>query len=235
MKKKQIAITLGIMCFILTLGIVVQLNTIEEATTAVGKTRIDSKLKDEVLKWKEKYEIKYEELQVVEKELEKERQVSLSTDETSVDKQKKLKELNAYLGLTDVVGEGVIITVQDNTSSILGTANDVVHDGDLRKLVSEIKNTNAEAISINGQRIVQSTAINCVGALVQVNNESIGSPFVIKVIGEKNTLYNNLLRPGSYLDYLDRAGLIVKVEKSDEITIEKYKGVLTDKYIKSME
>ena len=235
MKKKQIAITLGIMCFILTLSIMIQLNTIEDAVSTVGQSRTDSSLKDEVLRWKEKHDKAYEELQNVEKQLEKERKVSISNDETSVDKQEKLKELNAYLGLTDVVGEGIIITVQDNTSSILGSASDLVHDGDLRKIVAEIKNTNAEAISINGQRIVQSTTINCVGALIQVNNESIGSPFVIKVIGDKNTLYNNLLRPGSYLDELESAGLVVKVEKSDEVTIEKYKGVLTDKYLKSME
>jgi len=235
MNKKQIAITLGIMCFVLTAGIMIQLNTMEEAVSTVGKSMIESNLKDEVLKWKEKHDIAYEQLQEVEKQLEKERQVSITNDSASVEKQEKLKELNAYLGLTDVVGEGIIITVQDNTSSILGTASDLVHDGDLRKIVNEIKNTNAEAISINGQRIVQNTTINCVGALVQVNNESIGSPFIIKVIGDKNTLYNNLLRPGSYLDELESAGLVVNVERSDEITIEKYKGVLTDKYLKSVE
>lgn len=234
MKKNQIAITLGIMCCILTLGIMIQLNTIEDATSTVGQSRTDSNLKDEVLKWKEKHDRVYDELQEVEKQLEKERQVSISSDSSSVEKQEKLKELNAYLGLTDVVGEGVIITVKDNTSSILGTANDLVHDGDLRKIVNEIKNTNAEAISINGQRIVQNTAINCVGALVQVNNESIGSPFVIKAIGNKNTLYNNLLRPGSFLQQLAEAGIIVEVERSDEIVIEKYKGVLSDKYLEIM-
>lgn len=235
MKKKQIAITLGIMCFILTFGIMLQLNTIKEAVATVGQGVKENSLRDEVLKWKEKYDRIYDELQNSEKQLEKERQVSISNDSTSVEKQERLKELNTYLGLTDVVGEGVIITVQDNTSSILGTANDLVHDSDLRKLINEIKNTNAEAISINGQRIVSSTAINCVGSLIQVNNESIGSPFVIKVIGDKNTLHNNLLRPGSWLALLEDCGLIIDVEKSDEITIEKYKGVLTDKYIKSME
>lgn len=235
MKKKQIAITLGIMCFILCFGIMLQINTIKEAITAVGQNMTDSNLKDEVLKWKERYDRTYASLQDQQKELEKERQVSLSSDETSVEKQKKLKELNAYLGLTDVVGEGVIITVQDNNSSIIGSAKDLVHDEDLRSIINEAKNTNAEAISVNGQRIVPSTAINCVGALVQVNNESVGSPFVIKVIGNKNTLCNNLLRAGSYLKQMEEDGVIVSVEKKDEITIEKYKGVLTDKYIKNIE
>lgn len=235
MKKKYIAITLGVMCFILCFGIMLQLNTIKEAVSAVGQNMKESSLKDEVLKWKEKYDRTYATLQENQKELEKERQVSLSSDETSVEKQEKLKELNAYLGLTDVVGEGIIITVQDNNSSIIGSSKDLVHDADLRAIVNEAKNTNAEAISINGQRIVPSTAINCVGALVQVNNESVGSPFVIKVIGNKNTLYNNLLRSGSYLKEMERDGVIISVEKKDEIIIEKYKGVLTDKYIKSVE
>lgn len=235
MKKKQVAITLGVMCSILVFGIMLQLNTIKEAVSTVGQSMRENSLRDEVLKWKEKYDKKYDELQNADKELEKERQVSISTDSSSVEKQEKLKKLNTYLGLTDVIGEGVIITVQDNTSSILGTSNDIVHDADLRALINEIKNHNAEAISINGQRIVPSTAINCAGALTQVNNEAIGSPFVIKVIGDKNTLYNNLLRPGSYLKLLENDGIITNIERSDEITIERYKGVLTDKYIKNIE
>ncbi len=235
MKKKQIAITLGFMCFILTFGIMLQLNTMNEATSTVGQNTRENGLRDQVLKWKEKYDKAYQDLQNVEKELEKERQVSVSNDSESEGKKEELKKLNAYLGLTEIVGEGVIITVQDNNSSLMGTANDLIHDWDLKKLVNEIKNTNAEAISINGQRIVPSTTINCVGALIQVNNEAVGSPFVIKVIGDKNTLNNNLLRPGSWLDELKKDGLGVKVEKSDEITVEKYKGVLTDKYIKNVD
>ena len=234
MNKKQVAITLGVMCFILTFGIMLQLNTLKDAVSTVGQGVKENGLRDDVLKWKEKYDITYDGLQRAEKELEKERKLSTSTDESSLEKQKKLKKLNTYLGLTDVQGEGVIITLQDNTSSILGTAEDLVHDEDLRRLINEIKNHNPEAISINGQRIVQTTAINCAGALTQINNEPVGSPFVIKVIGDKNTLYNNLLRPGSWLKTLEEAGLVKKIEKSDSITIEKYKGVLTDKYIENV-
>lgn len=234
MDKKQVAITLGIMCFILTFGIMLQLNTIKEAVSTVGQTGKENGLRDDVLKWKEKYDIAYDGLQKAERELEKERKLSTSTDESSLEKQKELKKLNTYLGLTDVKGEGVIITLQDNTSSILGTAEDLVHDEDLRLLINEIKNHNPEAISINGQRVVQTTAINCAGALTQINNEPVGSPFIIKVIGDQNTLYNNLLRPGSVLDYLKDAGLIVKIDKSDTVHIERYKGVLTDKYIENV-
>ena len=235
MQKSKVAISLGIMCFILVFGIVLQINTIKEAVSTVGQSGRENNLKDGVLEWKEKYDKTYESLQNAEKQLEDERKISISTDSSSIEKQEELKELNTYLGLTDVVGEGVIITVKDNTNSVLGTAADIVHDADLRALVNEIKNHNAEAISINGQRIVQTTSITCAGALTQINNEPVGSPFTIKVIGDKNTLYNNLLRPGSYLNRLEDDGIYVDIERSDDITVEKYKGVLTDKYIKNVE
>lgn len=232
--KKKIAITLGIVCFILTFGVMIQLNTIKDAIQSVGQDAKDNALKDEVLKWKERYDKAYQDLESSEEQLNKERQESLSTDSTSVEKQKKLKELNTYLGLTDVTGSGIIITVQDNTASKFVTSKDLVHDADLRAIVSEIKNIGADAISINGQRIVPSTAINCAGAIVKINEESIGSPFVIKVIGDEYLQYN-LTRPGSYIDKLRDDGIVVNVIKSDNITIEKYNGVLTNKYIQNAE
>ena len=90
MNKKQIAITLGIMCLVLTCGIMIQLNTIKDAVQTVGQGRTEDKLRDEVLKAKENYERTYSELENLEKQLEKERQVSISNDSTSVEKQKKL-------------------------------------------------------------------------------------------------------------------------------------------------
>lgn len=234
MNKKQVAITLGIMCLLLVFCIMVQLNTIEDATNTVGQTGKDNSLKDEVLKWKEKYDRTYAELENAEGDLEKQRTASTGADETSVEKQKRLKELNAYLGLTDVKGSGIIITIQDNTSSKLATAYDLVHDEDIRRIINEIKNIGADAISVNGQRIVQSTVINCAGAVIQINGETVGSPFVIEVIGDDYLRYN-ITRPGSYLDYMEDYGLKIDVKKSDNITIEKYNGVLTNKYLKNAE
>ena len=60
MNKKQISITLGIMCFILTVAICIQLKTIENTTTTVSQSLKENGLRDEVLKWKEKYQIQPE-------------------------------------------------------------------------------------------------------------------------------------------------------------------------------
>lgn len=234
MNKKYIAITLGIMCLLLTAGIVIQLNTNNLADTTVGKTLKENELRDEVLRWKEKYDRKYEELERLEDELEQERQKSTSNDETSIQKQKELEKINTYLGLTDVQGEGIIITLKDNITSKFGTSDDIVHYSDLREIVNELKNAGAEAISINDQRIVPTTVINCVGTVVQINDKKVGVPFVIKAIGNQEGLYGALTRPGGYLENIEDY-VIVETKKSSNISITKYDGVLTDKYLENIE
>lgn len=234
MNKKQISITLGVMCLILVFCVMVQINTMEDVTNTVGKRGRDNGLRDQVLMWKERYDRTYEQLENAEKELEVQREVSTGEDENSVEKQERLKELNTYLGLTDVKGKGIIITVQDNTASKFVTSRDLVHDGDIRYIVNEIKNIGADAISVNGQRIVPSTVISCAGAVVQINGESKGAPFVIEAIGN-DALFYNIQRPGSFISRMKEDGIQVDVKQSDNLTIERFNGVLTDKYIKSVE
>lgn len=67
MNKKQISITLGIMCFILTVAICIQLKTIENTTTTVSQSLKENGLRDEVLKWKEKYDNAYADLHILRK------------------------------------------------------------------------------------------------------------------------------------------------------------------------
>lgn len=233
MNKRYIAITLGLMCLLLTAAIIIQINTNNLTDATVGKTLKENELRDEVLKWKEKYDRKYDELQRVEEELEQERQKSTSNDETSIKKQKELERINTYLGLTDVQGEGIIITLKDNITSKFGTSDDIVHYSDLREIVNELKNAGAEAISINDQRIVPTTVINCVGTVVQINDKKVGVPFVIKAIGNQASLYGAITRTGGYAYYLKSNSIGVDTKKSNNIQINKFSGALTQKSIKS--
>ena len=70
MKKGQVAITLGIMCMLLTVAIVIQINTIKDANTVVGVSRVESELKDQVLEERENYDKLYKKLEEKEKDLE---------------------------------------------------------------------------------------------------------------------------------------------------------------------
>ena len=203
--KMQIGIALGFMCIILTSCIMIQLNTINEAKKIVGTSYAQEELKDEVLKWKENYERKYEELENKEKELESERQNLSQGNSRTLELQKDLDELNKLLGLTEIKGSGIILTIRDSepiASKDLGidATSSIVHDEDLRQLVNELKNAGAEAISINGQRIVTNTAINCSGSIITINGVKLNSPFEIRAIGNEASLAG-ISRPGRIFIY----------------------------------
>ena len=94
MNKKQISITLGIMCFILTMSIIVQIKTMNNASATVGQTLTENGLRDEVLKWKEKYDSVYSQLGQAENRLEKVRNIATQDSSTSSAKQEELKNNN---------------------------------------------------------------------------------------------------------------------------------------------
>lgn len=239
MNKKQIGIILGIVCLLLTTAIIIQIKTVKHSGVETNATFAEDSLRDEVLKWKEKSDNASEELSKAEKELEKQRTKATQNDENSKSNEEEIKVANAVLGLTDVTGEGVEITLQDNQNVTTETAtNDisyyVVHDIDILSVVNELKNAGAEAISINGERIINTTSITCAGNVAQINGEKVGAPFIIRAIGKSETLYEALNRPGGYIELLNDSGIVSNIKKSNNITIQKYKGAINFKYMKDI-
>ena len=233
MKKKQIAITLGVMCLLLTIAICVQIRTMNSASSTVSQTLADNELRDQVLKMKERYDNASNDLANAQKELERVRQAATQDDETAEAKEQELKENNMILGNTDVSGEGVEIVLADavNISSSLSASDQIIHYGDIQDVVNELRNAGAEAIEVNGQRIVNTSAITCEGNIIKINGERIGSPFTIKAIGSKDLLYGALERAGSILDWIRDAGNTAITTKEDNITISRYSGVISHEYL----
>jgi uncharacterized protein YlxW (UPF0749 family) len=203
--KMQIGIAIGIMCAILISSIIVQLNTIEEAKKIVGTSYAEQGLKDEVLRWKENYEKAYKELENKEEELEKAREETTKENSRLTELREELDKANKLLGLTELTGEGIVVTLKDDettSSKELGMSitRALVHEEDIRQIVNELKNTGAEAISINGQRIVPTTAIVCSGAIITVNGVKINAPFEIRAIGDYYLLHGIERRRRIYRD-----------------------------------
>lgn len=240
MKKTKTAVIFGIVCCLLTIAICIQIKTIEAMTKEVGKTlsdNINNELIDEVLRWKEKYDKMYKQLTYEEENLEVVRSQAIADNEEDKLVQEELKNASKYLGLTEVKGPGIEIKLDDNRNANEEETIDIsgllVHEGDLLKIVNELFNAGADAISINGKRIISTTSIFCDGNIMRVNGETIGVPITIKAIGyPENLYYNALLRPYSYLQIMIDDGVIVEIKKSDNITIPKYEGVYTYEYIR---
>ena len=236
--KKVISIVLGLMCFALTLGICIQVKTVKESNSTVSHNYEENNLRAEVLRYKERYDNRIKEIENLDKELET--QIDQATEKNSSleEAQNQIQEGNKIIGTTDVTGPGVIITLSDSKldpTTVLNPSDLLLHDIDVLSIINELKNTGAEAISINDQRVVSTTSIQCGGAIININGERVGSPFTIKAIGLPENLAN-LDRPQGYLDILrDKYQIGAELKKSNNISIPKYSGVINFKYAKSVD
>ena len=234
---KKIAITLGIVCFILTIAIFIQVKTVESITNEEGISLNDNaELKNEVLKWRQAYRDAYNQLEDAEQRLEEARTQAATNNTVDTEVENQIKKNNELLGLTEVKGSGVIIRLDENREvkeeDIIDLNSYLVHEGDLIHIINELYNAGADAISINGKRIVNTTSILCDGNIIRINDEIVGVPIEIKAICYPQALYN-LKRKGGYLSLMASGGVIVEMEESDDITIPKYEGVYKYEYIQT--
>lgn len=103
-KQKSTSIVLGIMCFAMTLGICIQMRTVKESNSTISQNYELNNLRGEVLKYKEKYDNKYEELVKAEEILETERENATQNNSDLKAKEDEIKTGNKIIGLTEVTG-----------------------------------------------------------------------------------------------------------------------------------
>lgn len=147
-----------------------------------------------------------------------------------------LSVLKLEAGLTKVKGKGLRITLADNPKPPSGentnANNYIIHDYDLRTVVNSLWSGGAEAISINGQRLVSTSAIRCAGNTILVNSNRLASPYVISAIGDPQKL-EDALKSSKETDKLMNEvakafGLVANVEKAS-ILIPAYEGGIYSK------
>ena len=133
-------------------------------------------------------------------------------------------------GYTDVTGPGIRITLEDTDKTQI-TADD------LMSLINELKLAGAEAISINGQRIVSLTDISnidykyiFINTVRDLVRSKIESPYIIEAIGNQKYLESSISIKYGFLDDMEAAGKIANYVLDDNILIEKYSGTLEYKY-----
>ncbi len=145
-----------------------------------------------------------------------------------------LQETKLFAAMTPVEGPGVSVTVEDNLNSNQDsfTQDNIIHDIDVLRVVNELWNAGAEAISVNGNRVSVGTNFRCAGSVMYVGNVRIASPVVIQAIGDPKTLLGGMNLPGGVLSELRSAGCGAKVESINKMKLPAYSGPTTAKYAK---
>ena len=214
MNRKQYSAALTATCVILGVIIGVQANTVKQQRMTTENQRLSEAMialnqaqseRDALMKQNEALENTLKEYQ----------DGSYLTDE--------MEQLLKFAGLTTVTGKGVIVTVNDSSSHSGGDMNPyLVHAEDLLAVVNELHGAGAEAVSINGQRMVGNSAITCAGSIVMVNGVRVAAPFVIKAVGEPDVLDSALRFPGGVIDNLAPWGIEINVQKQQEVEVPAY-------------
>ncbi|MFL0195524.1 DUF881 domain-containing protein [Clostridium sp. WILCCON 0269] len=151
-------------------------------------------------------------------------------DETQVvaTMNEELNENNILLGKVALEGQGISIYLDDAAMEsgldVFEYQMGLVHNTDIIQVINDLKNAGAEAISINGHRIVDSSEVYCSGPFLRVNGVKIASPFLIDAIGNKDVLYDYMISNENYLKIMMTRRIIVNVQKSDNIKIPAYNG-----------
>lgn len=142
-------------------------------------------------------------------------------------------------GFTELEGPGIAIKMYDNPDSYMvgfDINDDIIHDIDILSILNDLKVAGAEAISINNQRVVSTSEIKCRGPVLMINGKSVGTPFIIKAIGDPKLLMASVSAPGTYGDILKNVYFIgFEPQIEDKIKIPPYTGRFSFNYAKPLE
>lgn len=222
---------LGLVCFVLTGVMFAQFKTVEKTDITSIEAMRESELRTTLTSWKTKCEELEKKLQETNEKILEYQEKGVDNQETLELLEKELEEANLLLGITDVTGKGVIVTLSDNSESEI----DIY---DILQLLNELKLAGAEAISINGVRIVNTTDVALINnSYIKIDDNRLNSPYVVKAIGDPVKLESGLMQKDSgYMDKIINAmDKTATVERKDNIFIPKYEGKMTIKYIETEE
>ncbi len=146
---------------------------------------------------------------------------------TEIEKYKK------YSGFTDVKGPGIIIKF--DFDNVKNSALKGEFYSELVLLVNELNSAGAEAISINDDRIVANTEIRLAGDYIVINSKKQSPPFLVKAIGDMDTLNNSLESRFGFVDIIRERGYFIEIKKDKEISISKYEGVPEYRFIEDVD
>lgn len=146
-----------------------------------------------------------------------------------------IEELKVHIGFYDLEGPGVMVLLSDSDRELYENEdpnNVIVHDVDVLRIMNDLKIAGAEALSINGQRVLHNSEIQCAGATITINQFTYAQPFVIKAIGNPDLLNAAIKAPSTYAWELKEIyGLRVESHVSERVRIPRYSGQRNLQYI----
>ena len=122
---------------------------------------------------------------------------------------------------------------QDQLPEGFGVDDIVVHQQDVQAVVNAFWAGGAEAMMIQDQRIIATSAIRCVGNTLILQGRVYSPPYRIRAIGDPARLRDFLRRSPEvqiYQEYVKAVGLGYEVTTHDRLEFPSYAGSITPEY-----
>lgn len=150
----------------------------------------------------------------------------------------ELDRARLLAGITPVRGPGLVITMTDSKRPPVHGDDPtlfIVHDEDILKLVNVLRAAGAEALSINGERLLASSEIHCAGPAVSINNTRVAAPFVITAIGNAAAMESSLRMRGGIVETLGYFGMEISITQHATLEVPGFTRPLRFEWAKPME
>jgi uncharacterized protein YlxW (UPF0749 family) len=145
----------------------------------------------------------------------------------------QLGDAGLAAGTVGMRGEGFKVTLSDSTANTTptGNLNDlVIHSQDVQAVVNAFWRSGAEAISVNGQRLVTTSAVLCVGNTLLINGTVHAPPYEVTGIGaDREQFVDDELVQQVRAD-AQRFSLRFSVGREENVEIPAYSGPTANKY-----
>ncbi|MGL4177202.1 MAG: DUF881 domain-containing protein [Dermatophilaceae bacterium] len=152
------------------------------------------------------------EISDLEASLERLRSQSTNEEEAQRTAQQRVDALGILAGTSAATGPGMVITIRDPDRKVGQTV--------LLDAVQELRAAGAEAIQIGTVRVVASTWFADADGAVSVSGTTLRPPYVIRAIGDGNTLAGAMRIPGGVDATVRRAGGEAEIDIRDEVEID---------------
>lgn len=231
--NKKVKYIIALVCLVFSFLIALQLKSVRINVgngTALGERT--EWLEEQLALERQKSESLMQQLSEYQKDLQLIENESVETEGYLKVLTKRLERAEMIGGLSQVRGPGVEVTIEDSTvkTNDANVSAYLIHDLDLLRVINELRDAGAEAIDLNGERLLATSEIRCAGSTLSVNNARYSQPYVIHAIGDPQTLENALTMRNGVIDVLSLYGIKTSVVRKDEILIKAYDGDFAFKY-----
>ncbi|MCW8120709.1 MULTISPECIES: DUF881 domain-containing protein [Streptomyces violaceoruber group] len=214
----------ALLLFGLGFGLAVQVASNSESDSALRGARQEDlvRILDELDDRTQRLE---DEKQGLEKQRDELENSSDQAEEARKQTLEKERQLGILAGTVAAQGPGITVTIEDTKGTVEA---DMLLDA-----VQELRAAGAEAIQVNGVRVVAGTYLADAGNSVTVDGNKINAPYRFQVIGKPQDLEPALNIPGGVVQTLEKEQATVTVERSSKIVVDALRAAERPDYARS--